>query len=134
MKQQRYTVKPYERFGEILFDEPRDTVRLKLGTFKEFKKNKFSKNTMDDCGDILVSYDELDKVNAVQALRAEVYIGETKVFPCSKREFIAIISELDNTYFTTEDSVESVVLGICAYAPEDDVEALVVYRHGYYSK
>jgi hypothetical protein len=129
----RHIIKPYEKFGDILFDESRENIRKKLGAFKEFKKNIFSENTADDYGDIIVCYDKFNKMEAVEVFSGDVFIEDVKIFPNTRNKLIESLKKLDNTFSATDDAIESSVLGICAYAPEDEVESLIVYRHGYYS-
>jgi len=49
------------------FSLDRETVRRKEnGEYKEFRKNKFSKNTTDDFGAFHAFYDETDRLEAIE--------------------------------------------------------------------
>jgi len=127
-----YVIEPFRGFNEIRFDDPREDVRKKFGAFKEFKKNRFSKNITDDFGDFHAFYDESNTLQAVEFFEGEVCLNGDRLFPNTKEGLIAILSCLDNEAVSTAESVESKMLGINAYAPGDTVETLLIYRQGYY--
>ena len=129
----KYIVRPYEGFDEILFDETRDAVRKKLGEYKEFRKNKFSENTLDAYEDFHFNYDKLNKLEAVEFFEGEIYFENEKLFPNSKNEFIAVLSRFDKAFQQGDDLIKSEVLGITAYIPEEKVETLLIHKRGYYS-
>jgi len=130
---QEYIVNPCVGFNNVQLNEKREDVRIKLGQFNEFKKNKFSKNTSDDFGDIHVYYDENDTVEAVEFFEGEVFIRSDKLFPIDKTSLFEILKEIDNNTVLTEDSISSKELCISAYAPGEKAESLLIYREDYFS-
>lgn len=75
----KFSVNPNEYVGNIKFGQTRDEVRRLLTGFKkEFKKNKYSRNTTDDFGYCHVFYDVENRVNAVEFFEQcnLVYQGE----------------------------------------------------------
>ena len=132
MKMDSVTVYPSKGFGAVLFDDPRDVVRQKLGTYTEFLKTKSSKNSTDDFGVLHAYYDEGDKLEAVEFFEGTIFLGDKKVFPNTKRELFLLLKELDSKAIATNDAVISRDLCICAYAPSEVVETFLVHRFGYY--
>ena len=127
-----YVVEPYKGFNDVSFGELRNTVRKKLGVYTDFKKNKFSKNTADDFGNLHTFYDEKNTLEAVEFFKGELYLEGRKLFPTKKDELFTVLSNTDHEAIVSNDSVESKMLGIHAYAPSDTVESLLIYRVGYY--
>lgn len=80
-----WTIVPTKSVNGIKFGTERKVVREKLGMdYTEFKKNKFSVNTLDNYGSFHMFYDEQDRLEAIELFGEEVvFIKDTKVFPCS---------------------------------------------------
>ena len=127
-----YKFMPYEGFESVSFEESREDARTKLGTYKEFRKTKFSKNTTDDFGDFHVFYDENNAVQAVEFFGGEVILNNDKLLPNTKKGLLETLTKFDEKALATPESVESKLLGVNAYAPGDIVEAILIYRKGYY--
>lgn len=59
---------PYISVGAIKFGEAREEVRKTLGTFKAYKKNKFSANTLDDFGFVKCSIMRLTRLRQLRCI------------------------------------------------------------------
>lgn len=125
----KWIVKPTENINGLEFGTSREDVRAELGNpKKEFKKSKFSKNTTDDYGDFHVFYDGNNLLEAIEIFEGKVLVGETVIFPCSINEII----QIDNSFIKEEDGCISTKLSIGAYAPNGEVESILVGCANYY--
>jgi len=131
-RKKSYNIATYEGFDSIHFGESRENARTKLGAYKEFRKTKFSKNTTDDFGDFHIFYDEENIVQAVEFFEGEVLLNNSKLLPNTKKGLFETLIKIDEKALSTPESVESKLLGVDAYAPGDIVEAVLIYRKGYY--
>ncbi len=118
-------VTPLVEAAGIKFGTDRETVRKQLGDYTEFQKTDFSSNTTDDFGFCHVYYDDENKFEAIEIFDAEVYIGETKVFPIPVEELEELIDDLDDELISIERSI-----GV--YAPDDEPECILFGVKGYY--
>lgn len=122
----RINVTPLVEAAGIKFGTDRETVRKQLGDYTEFQKTDFSSNTTDDFGFCHVYYDDENKFEAIEIFDAEVYIGETKVFPIPVEELEELIDDLDDELISIERSI-----GV--YAPDDDEPECILFGvKGYY--
>jgi hypothetical protein len=132
MNPTKYLIKPLEGFKDLSFGDSREKTRALFGSFSEFRKTKFSKNTTDDFGGFHVYYNADDKVEAVEFFNGEVNLGETILFPATKKYLADTLKKLETSTNLVDDTVVSSPLGISAYAPSDTVEAILIHSKSYF--
>ena len=126
---------PYIGTGKIKLGSTRDETRKTLGTYKEFKKNKFSKNTTDDFSFFHVFYDGENKVEAVEFFDTTEFIFKDKNL--FSFQFIELKSFLKNNTidFQEDDSgIRSDAVGLSVYSPDKGkIETILIYKQGYFN-
>ena len=121
---------PQVEINGVKFGMPRSEVRNVLGgSYKEFSKGRFSKNTTDDFGVCHVFYAEDDKCEAVEVFReCEVWVNGKLIFPIdipSVKKLVADLEEDTGSYISKNFSI-----GI--YAPAGEPESILFGEAGYY--
>lgn len=120
---------PLKEVCGVKFGMKREVVRKLLGTSKEFKKSKISKNTTDDFGYCHVFYNINDEFEAIEIFEeSEVSIDGTVVFPASIETAKNVLGEFleeDGSYINKSKSI-----GI--YAPSGKMESILFGNTGYY--
>ena len=125
----KFSVNPNEYVGNIKFGQTRDEVRRLLTGFKkEFKKNKYSRNTTDDFGYCHVFYDVENRLNAVEFFEQcnLVYQGENlfeitvdelkKLLPDIREDYGSYISQKYSIGITFDGTrVDTVLIGCKDY-------------------
>jgi len=129
---ERWIVEPLKSVNGIEFGTKREIVREKIKKdYKEFKKNKFSKNTTDDYGTFHMFYNEKNSLIAVEIFRdIEVVVKNEIVFPGSLDKIKTIIPFLekdDGCYCCS-------IFSVGVTAPEGMIESIVFGEQGYYPK
>lgn len=123
---------PEKEINGVKFGMTRSEVRKVLGIkFREFKKNKFSKNTTDDFGICHVFYDINDQCCAVEVFaECQIFINGNLVFPLDidsiKKQISDLESEDDGSYISRKYSI-----GI--FAPDGNPETILFGKPGYYN-
>jgi hypothetical protein len=113
----------------------RDSIRKQYGQFKEFKKNKFSKNTADDFTTFHIYYDMSNKVEAVEFFSGvELDFKGKNLTAMYYNDLIQFAKS--NSFTCKEIGAGSVIIediGVSINAPEKtNIESILVYRRGYY--
>ena len=126
-----WTVTLLEGFNDIKFGTPRDDVRRQIeAKYKEYKKNKFSKNTLDDYGDFHLYYDESNALEAVEVFsNIEITVNKKMIFPGMINNALEAIPDLKEEaggYISISNSV-----GI--EAPEGNIESILFAKRNYYN-
>lgn len=121
---------PYTSVGAIKFGEAREEVRKTLGTYKEYQKNKFSKNTLDDFGFCQVFYDTKNKVEAVELYRnAELLYNNINLFTLDKAQLTNVFSNEkidEDEYGMTIPSI-----GLSITFIDNTPDSILAYQRGY---
>ncbi|MDR0286689.1 MAG: hypothetical protein LBI03_03130 [Clostridiales bacterium] len=125
---------PYIGTEKIKLGSTREEARSTLGTFNEFKKTKFSKNTTDDFSFCHVYYDVQNKVEAIE------YFNSTEFLFKGNNLFSLNFSELKSFFgnnkidFQEDDSgLRSDAIGLSVYSPnKEHIETILIYKRGYY--
>lgn len=126
----RVDVIPTKEAGGIKFGMSRQEVRSILGNSMEFYKGD-SEETTDDFGYCHVYYDDGDKCEAIEFFdEAEVYINGVLVFPIDKDVFAASFGE----FIQDEDGFISCENSIGIYAPDEEMESILIGKKGYYEE
>ncbi len=121
---------PYISVGAIKFGESREEVRKNLGAYKEYKKNKFSTNTLDDFGFCQVFYDALNKVEAVEMYRnVELLYDNVNLFDLDKSQ---LVNKLQN-HDIDEDEYGMTIpsLGLSVSLIDNVPDSILAYQRGY---
>lgn len=124
-------INPAVSVNNIPFGANREDVRKAFGEYKEFKKNKFSKNTSDDFGEFHVFYTNDNKFDAVEIFdiinETEVYIHDEKL-----NEDINRIKEIFPD--TIKDESGYVSINSCVGITEENnkIESILFASKGYY--
>ena len=126
----KFVINSLSSVGAIHFGESRDEIRSVFGSFTEFKKTKFSKNTTDDFKNFHVYYTPDNKVEAVEFFKdVELEFEGKNIF---KMDF----SELNFNDTSIEKDATSITyktLGFSVYSPsKSEIESVVVFAKGYY--
>lgn len=121
---------PFTSVGPISFGETREKVRNVLGGYREYKKNKFSSNTLDDFGFCQVFYSKENQVEAVEFYRnVELIYDGVDLFRLNEKGLIDLLNDPDvkkDEYSATFPS-----LGVSISFIEKTPDAVLVYQKGY---
>ena len=130
-----FEIIPLVSVGKIKFGTDRADVRNSLGDWREFKKNKFSKNTADDFGSCHVFYNAENKCVAVEFFRgnAALILNGQALFSLDYDGIKSTIKAAHNNIEADENGFTSAALQLGVYAPSENVEAILVADKGYYS-
>jgi hypothetical protein len=126
---------PYMGTGQIKFDSLRDDVRKTFGSFKEFKKTKFSKNTTDNFSFCHVFYDEKNKVEAFEFFdSSDFQFKEKNLFSFSFAELKSFLENNTINFQENESGLRSDAIGLSVYSPDKEkIESILIYRKGYFN-
>ena len=127
-----WEAKPLAEVNGIKFGMSREDVRKVLGgTYRTFKKSKFSKTMTDDFGICHVFYNTEDKCKAVEIFgECQVSIDGKVVFPLDVQAVKEIIPDLEED----TGSYISRKLSIGIYAPSATAESILFSHSGYYEE
>jgi hypothetical protein len=125
---------PYVGGGQIKFDSLRDDVRKTLGTFKEFKKTKYSSNTTDDFLYCHVFFDEYNKVEAIEYFNSIEFLFKEKDLFLFQFNDLKLFLESNAIIYQEDDSgLRSDSVGLSVYSPDkNQIETILIYRRGYF--
>lgn len=129
-----YTISLCRDFNGIMFGDSRELVRRKINMkYKEYKKNEYSVNSLDDYDAFQVYYDKNDNLECVEIVSGKVYIDDNLVFPGTIKNAERLIQNLKFDgygYCSIEDSV-----GITpAMEDENMIEGILFGCKGYYKE
>jgi len=128
-----FEIKAYDQVGLVKFGMERKRVREILGDFKEFKKTKYSINTTDDFADCHVFYNKENLCEAIEIFKeAKVLIDGTDLFKLSYEDFKRLLLKYDSDLKITDDSITSKKIGVSVYAPDFNVESILVFSKEYF--
>lgn len=121
---------PYTSVGAIKFGESRSNVRFVMGAYKEYKKNKFSSNTLDDFGGCQVFYSKDNTVEAVEVYRniELIYKGEN-LFNLNEAELISIFN--DTNLMKDEYGLTFPSEGVSISLADGVADSILLYERGY---
>lgn len=89
-----YSLVPGQGVNNVCFNEPRETVRQKLGGYKEFKKSRFSKNTSDMFSSLCVFYTDDNKAREIEFYHGTQLMFRGKdLFQLSAEELMALFEK-----------------------------------------
>lgn len=127
-----WEAKPLVEVNGIKFGMSREDVRKVLGgTYREFKKSKFSKTMTDDFGVCHVFYNTEGRCEAVEIFdKCQVSIDGKVVFPLDVQTVKEIIPDLEED----TGSYISKKLSIGIYAPGSTAESILFGYSGYYEE
>lgn len=127
-----FDVKPFSFVGCIEFEMPREIVRKNMGSYMEFKKNMFSRNTTDDFDFCHVYYDTENKVEAVEFLESEnvavVYKGEC-LFSLGESNIIHLFN--DKSFKKEDDTLIFPDYGVEVLVEEKQIKSVFIHKLGY---
>lgn len=124
--------------GDLKFNMDRALVRTAVGAcFKEFKKNKFSKNVTDDFGLFHAFYDDADRLEAVEFFEdVGLWFDDIDLVTFSYKDLEKLMSKNDTNLKVGDHEFTSIKNGICASSvgSEEDspVSSILVFRPGYF--
>lgn len=126
----KWNATPLKEVNGVSFGMPRSEVRIALGgKYKEFKKNKFSKNTADDFGVCHVFYTPDDKCEAVEVFSdCEISVNGKVLFPL---DILSVKKQIEDLKEDTGSHI-SRKLSIGIYAPGGAPESILFGEAGYY--
>lgn len=125
-----YNFIPYTSVGPIKFGEPRNDVRIALGDYKEYKKNKFSENTLDDFGSCQVFYNKQNQVEAIELYRnSELIFKGVNLFSLNESQLVAIVNDPDAQ--KDEYSITFPSIGMSITLIDKEPDSILLYERGY---
>lgn len=128
-----FIIVPLKKVGEVEFGMARSKVREICGEYKEFKKNKFSKNTTDSFKSFHAYYDANDKCEAIEFFeKVTLKINDIAIFPATYKEVCGYLKKIDKNIKIEEDGCISCSESISIYAPSGDVESILFAVKGYF--
>lgn len=120
---------PYNKVGNIAFNEKRSLVRTDYPNFREFKKTPISKNTTDAYPGFHVFYDSHNEVEAVELFRGEsLVLNRVNLFSLSKAEFINKFPGCVDE----DGSLNCAKEGFMVSFAHGEVDGILVYRKCYW--
>lgn len=129
----RIDVIPLVEANGVKFGMKRSEVRDILGESKEFKKSPLSTTLADDFGYCHVFYDDNDECEAIEIFdEVEVYIDDKLIFPMKKREALKLLKKFFKDLKKDADGLISYKYSIGIYAPEKEMESILIGRENYY--
>ena len=125
-----FFIEPFKRVGEISFGENRESVRQKMGVYKEFKKSRFSKNTTDAFEGCHVYYTPDNLVEAVELFRDAVPVFKSKnLFLYNASQIKALIN--DSSFVAGDGMLSFPSFGIDICVEDDQIESVFVHSKDY---
>lgn len=126
----KWKVTPLKAVGKIQFGMPRDAVRKIMGNiYKEYRKNKYSKNTLDDFGFYHVFYDMNDMCEAVEIFEnVEIEIDDIQIFPGTVSNAYRIIGDLAEG----EGGLISISQSVGISVSDGRIESILFGKKDYY--
>lgn len=130
---EKFIIKPYEQVGKMKFGMKREEVRSLLGEFKEFRKTKSSINTTDSFGNYHIFYDKNDIFEAIEIFEEDQVVFENKnILEMTLEEAKSFLKQSDDNLVVTNDSIVSNTIGLSIYAPNDEIESILVFSKDYF--
>jgi hypothetical protein len=136
---ERWEIHPFEGIGPIRFGMARSQVRSILGNdFKVFKKGPFAANTTDAYGEhgLHFFYDTADQLECIDAFaKCPIYYRNVRLLNGPAGDILRELSEL--ALSPREDEYGGLCFdsgGFVLSLSDDRVEAVTVYRKGYYDE
>lgn len=126
----RFSFSPNKSVGKIEFGLDRAEIRQILSGFKkEFKKNRFSKNTTDDFEYCHVYYDINNKCNAVELFNGnELIYANKNLFSLNESELKKLFPDMIEEY----GSHLSLKYSVGVSFDEGQVDSILIGCKGYY--
>ena len=129
----KWDLKPTVSIGKVRFQAPRAEVRNQVGSsFREIKKNIFSKNTMDAYESFHVFYSESNEMEAIEFFGGnKLTLNGKTLFPGTISNAQQMISDLTGD----ESGYISKKMSIGIAVSEDDptvIDSVLVGCLGYY--
>lgn len=122
--------KPYESVGLVKFGEERADVRAALGEHREYKKNKFSSNTLDDFGSCQVFYNSNNTVEAIEMYRnVELLYNGVNLFSLNKDQMLDTIN--DSEVKIDDFGITFPSIGISISLENNLPDSILAYKKGY---
>lgn len=132
-KLKKINVIPLMQVNEIKFGMHRSEVRAILGEATEFFKTSLSTIPTDDFGYCHIFYDDNDKCEAIEIFDdAEVYINNKLIFPTNKEVGFNLFKNVFEDFIQDDDGLISYKYSIGIYAPDEDMESILIGREHYY--
>lgn len=127
----KFIVTPFSGVGDIKFGANREEVRNLLGSYTEFRKTRFSKNTTDDFGGFHVFYSNKNTVDAVEffPLETELIYAEKNLFSLNRNKLITLFN--DSTLKEESEYLAFETYGIEISIEDDIVTSILVHKKGY---
>jgi len=130
----KVVIEPLKKVGDISFGMKRDEVRKVMGAADVFWKSPYDASQTDDYGFCFVYYDSEDRCEAVEIFDAEVYIGDTKIFPVDKNRAESVLTPFFDDIEQDSEGFISPNYSIGITAPEEEMEGILIGKENYYSE
>jgi hypothetical protein len=131
----KFILIPCVGVGDVKFGDSRETVRLKLGSYSEFKKTNTSENTSDDFGYCHAFYNKDDICTAIEFFNENITLEyeEQSLFAQTYENLKGFILSKDNEAEIDSYGIISKILQIGVSCDGDiGIEAILVGKDGYY--
>ncbi len=126
----RIDIKPTIGTKDVCFGMDRETVRSLWGEATEFYKFSDDKVPTDDFGYCHVFYDDNNKCEAIEFFYdVEVYLNGKLIFPTVLENAKQAIEGAEYD----DDGLISYIAQIGIYAPDEEMETILVGKSGYYN-
>lgn len=122
---------PYESIGSIRMGSSREVVRKNNPDYREFKKNRFSKNSTDDYGAYHVFYTISNCVEAVEVFKGiDIILNGITISSLSLDQLIFSLS--DSKMTKESDIVNFPSYGLSISIQSGTIESYLFYAKGYW--
>ena len=127
----RIDVIPTKKVNGVEFGMDREKVRALLGNAIEFYKFEDDDNSTDDFGFCHVYYDKDDRCEAIEIFNdSQVFYNNNLIFPTNFEDAIKTIPDLN----MDDDGLVSYSQSIGVYAPDGEMESILLGKDGYYEE
>lgn len=124
---------PLVQVNGVKFGMKRSEVRAILGEATEFFKTETSTTLTDDFGYCHVFYDNNDECEAIEIFdEVEVYIDDKLIFPTDKEAAFNMFKSDFDDLIQDDEGLISYKYSIGIYAPDEDMESILIGRENYY--
>ena len=129
-------VVPFEGLGDLRFDTPRAAVRALLATdHRSFQKSPLSRQLTDayDTLGFHLYYDDEDRLEFIETFPPcdPTYRG-IRLLKGSRQRVLQQLADLGHTASHEDEGYNFKQLGLVLYVPARKIEAVSLYRRGYY--
>ena len=130
-----FRVEAVKSVDNVAFGATRKEVRTHLGDeYREMRKSKYSKNTMDAYDICHAYYTPENTLEAIEIFPEATVIFNGQPIPTEYEAAVQWLKSLTSDVQIDEDGAMSVKLGLSLYAPDGKIESIMVADDKYFAE